>query len=327
LIKELSDRVAPVNQEALDLSQQRRARRLARYEEVKHLKQQGLPIRQIAQQLGAHRRTIRNFLRAESFPERQTPKPRATLMDPFVEYLKKRWEEGCHNGSQLYREIRRQGYRGGAASVRRHIRKWRGIVPEVIRKLRLLPDFPPPSPRQMAWWFCLDEDRLEKQEKEYVGVLTRLNSEIQTVRELAGEFRQLVKQRQEARLDQWRERVARSGFSELKSFAEGLMNDEMAVREALRSKWSNGHTNIVALLLTRGVGINSTSRFDRTPLMWAANGGRNETVKFLIKHGSDLSIKDREEKTALMLAIEREHASTAAIIREYLERGDVKRIK
>src|SRR5215470_5679903 len=89
---------------------------------------------------------------------------------------------------------------------------------------------------------ALDEDRLEKQEKEYVGALTRLNSEIRTVRELTGEFRQLVKQGKEARLDQWRERVARSGFSELKSFAEGLMNDEMAVREALRSKWSNGQT-------------------------------------------------------------------------------------
>jgi len=61
--------------------------------------------------------------------------------------------------------------------------------------------------------------------------------------------------------------------------------------------------------------------------MWAANGGRNETVKFLIEHGADLSVKDREEKTALMLAIEREHASTAAIIREYLERGDVKQVK
>jgi len=85
LIKELSDRLAPVNQKALDLSQQRRARRLARYEEVKHLKQQGLPIKQIAQQLGAHRRTIRTFLRSESFPERQAPKPRPTLLEPFVE--------------------------------------------------------------------------------------------------------------------------------------------------------------------------------------------------------------------------------------------------
>jgi transposase len=242
LIESLSERVAPVNQKTQALSQQRRARRLARYEEVKQLKQQGLPIRQIAQQLGAHRRTIRNFLRAESFPERQAPKPRATLMDPFVEYLKQRWEDGCHNGTQLYREIRGQGYRGSATALRRHLRKWRGTVPEVIRKLRLLPDFPPPSPRQTSWWLCLDEDRLEKQEKEYVAAMTRLSPEIHTLRELTQEFQQLAKQRQEARLDQWRETVAQSGLCELKSFAENLMNDEAAVREAMRSKWSNGQT-------------------------------------------------------------------------------------
>jgi transposase len=242
LIESVSDRVAPVNQKTQALSQQRRARRLARYEEVKQLKQQGLPIKQIAQQLGAHRRTIRNFLRAESFPERQAPKPRATLMDPFVEYLKKRWEDGCHNGAQLYLEIHRQGYRGSATALRRHLRKWRGTVPEVIQKLRLLPDFPPPSPRQAAWWLCLDEDRLEKQEKEYAAALPRLSPDIHTLRELTWEFKQLVKQRQEARLDQWRETVARSGLGELKSFAESLMNDEAAVCEAMRSKWSNGQT-------------------------------------------------------------------------------------
>jgi transposase len=242
LIESLSDRVAPINQKTQALSQQRRARRLARYEEVKQLKQQGLPIKQIAQQLGAHRRTIRNFLRAESFPERQAPKPRATLMDPFVEYLKKRWEDGCHNGAQLYRGIRGQGYRGSATALRRHLRKWRGTIPEVIRKLRLLPDFPPPSPRQTSWWLCLDEDRLEKQEKEYVAAMTRLSPEIHTMREFTQEFQQLAKQRQKARLDQWRETVAQSGLGELKSFAENLMNDEAAVREAMRSKWSNGQT-------------------------------------------------------------------------------------
>jgi hypothetical protein len=169
LIESSSDRVAPINQKTQALSQQRRVRRLARYEEVKQLKQRGLPIKQIAQQLGAHRRTIRNFLRAESFPERQAPKPRTTLMDPFAEYLKKRWEDGCHNGAQLYREIREQGYKGSASALRRYLRKWRGTDPEVIRKLPLLPDFPPPSPRQAAWWLCLDEERLEKTRKRICG--------------------------------------------------------------------------------------------------------------------------------------------------------------
>jgi transposase len=242
MIEGLSDQVSASNPKGQALSQERRARRLARYEEVKQLKQAGLSIRQIAQRLGSHRRTVRNFLRAESFPERRAPKPRATQVEPFAEYLKKRWQEGCHNGAQLYREIRRQGFRGSAATLRRYLRKWRGQAPEVFRKLRLLPDFPPPSPRQAAWWLFLDDDQLEKQEREYVQALTRLSPEIKKVQQLTKEFQQLVKQRQEPGLGRWRESVGRSGLSELRSFTEGLMNDEAAVREGLRSAWSNGQT-------------------------------------------------------------------------------------
>jgi transposase len=197
-----------------------RARRLARYEEVKRLKQQGISISQIGRQLGLDRKTIRNFLRAESFPERQGPKPRSIQIGPFAEYLKRRWQEGCHNGEQLYREIRQQGFKGGAVIVRRYVQKWRGRAPEVIQKLQMLPDFPTPSPRQAAWWLCLNDDRLQEREREYVEALTRISPEIKTVRELTKEFQQLVKQRREASFDQWRERVAQSELRELKSFAD-----------------------------------------------------------------------------------------------------------
>lgn len=182
----------------------------------------------------------RKFLRAGSFPERHAPKPRVTLVAPFVDYLKKRWEEGCHNGVELHREIGQQGFRGNAVTVGRYLRKWRGKVPEVIRKLSLLPDFPTPSPRQAAWWLFLDDGQLDEQEKEYVQALTRLDPEIEMMQQLAKEFRQLVKDRHEPEFDQWRETVGQSGLDELKSFAKGLMSDEAAVREALRSEWSNG---------------------------------------------------------------------------------------
>jgi transposase len=242
LIEALPDRSTVVNQKAQELSQQRRERRLARYEEVRRLNQQGVSIRQIARRLGLHRTTVRNFLRTESFPERAAPKARATSVEPFAGYLKKRWQEGCENGERLYREICRQGYRGSVATVRRYLRNWRYQLPEAFRNLRLLPDFPTPSPRQAMWWMLLEEERLEEQEKEYVQELTRLNPEIKTARRLAKEFQQIVRKRKERLFDRWQEAVGRSGVSELKGFADGLMSDEAAVREALRSEWSNGQT-------------------------------------------------------------------------------------
>lgn len=32
------------------------------------------------------------------------------MLDPYVPYLLERWNEGCHNGKRLYREIRERGY-------------------------------------------------------------------------------------------------------------------------------------------------------------------------------------------------------------------------
>lgn len=40
----------------------------------------------------------------------------------------------------------------------------------------------------------------------------------------------------------WYKRVQSSGSAELKSFADGLLTDEAAVRAALSSEWSNGQT-------------------------------------------------------------------------------------
>jgi transposase len=174
-IEVLPDQPTMSNQKAPSLKEARRARRVARYEEVRQLKQEGLPITQIARQTGMDQKTIRRFLRAGSFPERQAPKRRATLITPFVDYLQKRWEEGCHNAAQIHREIRQQGFRGNVVTVGRYLRKWREKVPEALRKLRLLPDFPAPSPRQVSWWLFLDDDRLEKQEKEYVQALVQLD--------------------------------------------------------------------------------------------------------------------------------------------------------
>jgi hypothetical protein len=36
--------------------------------------------------------------------------PRRQTMEPYAEYLKKRFQEGCRNAALLYREIKAQGY-------------------------------------------------------------------------------------------------------------------------------------------------------------------------------------------------------------------------
>jgi DNA-binding NarL/FixJ family response regulator len=84
--------------------------RRQRYERVCHLAQQGGTFRAIAQQVGLHRKTVAQYVRADRFPVWARPK---SVLDPYKPYLLARWNAGCRTGMRLYEDLQRQGYRGG----------------------------------------------------------------------------------------------------------------------------------------------------------------------------------------------------------------------
>jgi transposase len=221
-----------------ELAAQRREQRLARYEEAHRLAQAGLSISAIAQQMGLHRETVRSFLHAETFPERVIPTGRPSSVEPYAGYLRKRWRTGRRSAKKLYREIRARGFKGAPVTVRRYVSSWRKQTGLAFHQLAGLPDFPTPSPRQATWWLIGQAEELEEQEHAFVSELTRLAPTLQTVQTLALEFLEMMRKRVEPAFDDWYKRVQSSGSAELKSFAEGLLADEAAVRAALSSEWS-----------------------------------------------------------------------------------------
>lgn len=80
--------------------QQRRDRRLIRYESVMELVRKGMSQREISCTLGVDRRTVRRWTRACGFPERKEVHRKNTI-DPYRPYLDQRWNEGCRNAAQL----------------------------------------------------------------------------------------------------------------------------------------------------------------------------------------------------------------------------------
>jgi predicted transcriptional regulator len=71
------------------------------------LAQRGMTKRQIARELGMGRRTVRRWMRSDGFPERK-PGLRSSAVDAYAGYLEQRWQQGCHNAAQLWRELKEQ---------------------------------------------------------------------------------------------------------------------------------------------------------------------------------------------------------------------------
>jgi len=88
----------------------RRAARVARWERAHALRAEGRGIRAIARELGIHRRTVKGLLASPLPPRNRSAHPRpeplaSPTLQPHVEYLRDRWQAGCRNLSQLFREL------------------------------------------------------------------------------------------------------------------------------------------------------------------------------------------------------------------------------
>jgi hypothetical protein len=62
------------------------------------------------------------------------------------------------------------------------------------------------------------------------------------------------------------------------------------------------HVETVRLLLAHGVDVNDKYHGATTPVMWAAGDDSLEILKTLLRHSPDLSARDEEGQTALMIA-------------------------
>jgi transposase len=223
-------------------SLQRRARRLERYDQVIELHRRGTPLRAIARHFKMTRATVRRWIGAGSFPERAKRRyPSGT--DPHVDFLRRRWEEGCRNAAQLTRELREQGFAGSSHLVRRRVAGWRQPRPSREPSRVSAPLFERPSSRKVSWWLLKEGEVLDGEEEVFLGALWRGCPELKEASTLAREFAAIVRERRSGSWDDWVSKVREPGVSrELRRFADGLKQDEPAVKGALSLEWSNGQT-------------------------------------------------------------------------------------
>jgi len=133
----------------------RHAQHLAQYERARALRQQGYTWAIVAQQVGVRPRTLRYWFAREGFPERKRRTGDRSGLDPYRAYLRQRWEAGEHSATQLWHEIRAQGFRGSYRCVARVLAPWRQRKPGRQRGRATTAAPTPPAPpaltaRQMA---------------------------------------------------------------------------------------------------------------------------------------------------------------------------------
>jgi transposase len=235
--------LVPWQQRAEAASQQKHASKVERYEQMRTLRAAGFTVLDIAQIVGATRRTVYRYLALGGPPERQQPRrSRHRVLAPYEPYLIQRWAEGCRNRSRLFREIRLLGYQHSARTVSLFLKRLEqdpsasavaSSRPTVTRV---------PSARRVASLFVWRRDQVPEEERDYLRRLCDQEPTIALAYELAQEFADMARERTGQRFDAWLARATTSGIPELDRFARGLTDDRAAVEAGLSLEWSNGQT-------------------------------------------------------------------------------------
>ncbi len=229
--------------------------RVERYQAIHDLADKKIEVASIARQLGLSRQTVYTYLQMKQPPARtRIGRRRDVLIGPYKDYLMRRWNEGCRNAQQMYREIKERGYTGSETAVGRFVAPLRArkgkarsfksvepelatmIQPEEVKKKR------PATALQVAHWMTFKQDQRLDWQQTYLTHLCEADPHIAQTYELIQDFTTMLREREGERFDEWLDRVEKQGVSELQRFATGLKKDDDALKAGLTLEWSNGQT-------------------------------------------------------------------------------------
>ncbi len=240
--------------------------RIERYHKVHELRTQGAELTLIAHHVGISRTTVNTYLSMEHPPARKTGKRSGSVIDPYTEYIVKRWNDGVRNAQQVYREIKEMGYPGSNQPVQRYFvqfrrrkdhRKFKQVDPAQETPVKAPPKRPPTASQVAHWITCKEEQRLEWQQK-HLMQLCETDQEVREANELIQEFTTMLRERKGDCFDEWLEKVEQQGITELRGFAQSLKKDYAAVKAGLTLCWSQGpvegHVHRLKLLKRQAYG-------------------------------------------------------------------------
>ena len=251
----------------------RRVRWLRRWQEVQCRHTAGESLRQIARETGRQRKTVRRLLALpEPAATERAGRPRpgglmSPTLAPFVPSLQDRWQAGCHNIAQLYRDLVEQGYVGSASLLYTALQAWRPPKEEQAQHQRARRERRRASVRSL----CVRlPEHLDTVEQAALATLLAQTPDLATGHALVQRFRAVLKEHNLAGLDGWLADARASGLRSFASLARGIEADRAAVEGAITRVWSTGpvegHNHRLKLITRRGDGRASFGRLRRRVL-------------------------------------------------------------
>ena len=236
------------------LSQARHARWVHRYHQIQRLHAQRLGVAAIARRLQVSRPTVYRYLAMPQPPERQQSRHRGPLLiTPFIPYLRQRWNAGCRNAQQLWRELVAQGHRPSRMTVERYVgqlrretgtrRKFRQVAPAPLYGEGQDESRPAPlTALRAARLFLAKPEGQRPTDQALLAHLLHLDPVMPPTYRQVQAFCRMIRERRGDEWEAWVMEVQQTGVKELRRFVQGLLKDEAAVRAGLSLVWSNGPT-------------------------------------------------------------------------------------
>lgn len=190
----------------------------------------GASIKEIRRKTGYSRKLIRAALRGQRSDIFRT---RQTSLEPWLPWLDEQWAAGRRNGAELWRDLKRQGFRG----CPRVVGEWVGRRRRADKSPSALGRAP--AARTIARLLTSGRDHLTKAETVTVAAIENGVTLIAEARDAIAAFQDMIRRKAMGELDAWLD-GAKEGL--VTGFASGITKDKAAVTAAIVSPWSNGQT-------------------------------------------------------------------------------------
>ncbi|MGP4052763.1 transposase [Streptomyces sp. 2A115] len=163
----------------------------------------------------------------------RTPRHPSSL-DPYLDYLQQRWDEGEHSAKILHQELLTKGYLGHYQRVKMAVAPLRRGLPLDEPRERT------PSPREAARWIITASDRHGPHTAERLQRLLEHCPELRRTHDLVRQFAAMLDARNAAPLPDWLDQLKSSGLAPLAGIATALSEDHHAVAQGITTPYNSG---------------------------------------------------------------------------------------